>query len=639
MDLPREECLTARHYTTWQIIKAYWQFNRSVSVYIYYSILALAAAILIGGIAGYNYWHGYFNTPAPIVASVHVKEGVLAIVLGLGLVYTLLAIYRFMFTIAIMMTITLVGFDVVFNYWYNHFYNALQEYDQKGVVRLLIMFFIIAGFYIVLAVYRYYITQLFGLRWRRWLTEQFMGRWLQNRTYYLLENFDEKTDNPDQRIQEDVGALVDNTMSLTMGMVSAVTTFLAFIYILWTLSGEFTLPSWLGSYKVPGYLVWVGVIYAIIGTLLTIKLGRPLVSLNFEQQRREATFRYAAIDLRTHAENVALYHGEAQQRNIMQRLFDRVLENWLGIVLRQKMLMWFTAGYNQLSVLLPLLVALPNYFSKKFMLGGLIQSLQAFNRVQDSLSFLINSYTQIAQWQAICKRLTTFVNHMNEAEERAQGQNKLIFNKQSYNGIIARNISASTPRGEALLTGVNEEFKHGNHYLISGHSGLGKSTFIRALSGIWPYSSGEAIFPDDKMIMYVPQRPYMPIGTLREAILFPDTENVELAKEVEGVLKVCHLEYLIPRLSEAAAWSDQLSPGEQQRIAFARILLQKPDWVFLDESTSMLDHANEDRMYQLIKSELPHCSIVSVGHRSSLEKLHDHLVSLEKYRVKNIKPA
>lgn len=571
MESQSEKYLSGSRYTTWQLIKTYWQSDKRYQAYLFFFFILL-------------------------------------------------------------MTVGLVAFDVVFNYWYNYFYDALQEYKQKEAVRLLVVFFMLAAVYILLAVYRYYVSQLFALRWRRWLTEQFVGRWLQQRSYYLLENFDEKTDNPDQRIQEDCGAIVSNSIDLTMGLISAVTTFFAFIYILWSLSGIFKLNlGWLGTYYVHGYLVWVGMIYATLGSILTIKIGRPLITLNFEQQRREATFRYAAVDLRTHAENVALYRGENHQRNVLQRLFDRVLDNWLAIILRQKKLLWFTAGYNQLSVVLPLLIVLPNYFSKVFKLGGLMQSLRAFASVEGSLSYLVNSYTQIAQWQAIGQRLTTFVNHMSEADEKADVQNKLEFFKHDANSIISKNMAISTPRNQLLLSNINEEFVHGMHYLIKGISGIGKSTYIRALSGIWPYSSGEVIFPKDKLVMYVPQRPYMPIGTLTEAILFPDKEHPELESRVKEVLQKCNLEHLIPRLNETAAWSEQLSPGEQQRIGFARVLLHKPDWVFLDESTSMLDIANEKRVYQLLKDELPNCSIVSVGHRPTLDVHHDHIIDMAKY--------
>ncbi len=565
--------LRSRHCTAWRLIKSYWQSDQRFPAYLFFSIV-------------------------------------------------------------VFMTVSLVGLDVVFNYWYNYFYDALQAYDQHGVIRLLVVFFVLAAFYIVMAVYRYYVSQLFGLRWRRWLTDQFLGRWLQKRSYYYLENFDENTDNPDQRIQEDVGALVNYSIDLSMGLIGAITTFLAFIYILWQLSGELDVPlgKW-GTLHVPGYLVWVGVLYALIGTYFTLKLGRPLVALNFEQQRREANFRFAAVDLRSHAENVALYRGEDHERNILEKLFGRVLENYYFIILRQKVLLWFTAGYNQASVVLPLLVALPNYFDKVFLLGGLIQSLQAFNRVQDSLSFLVNSYTNIAQWQAVAQRLTTFANHMSEAQDKAERENKLVFRSQEENSIDVRKVSIKTPRGEPLLAGITEDLQHGNDYLIKGPSGVGKSTFIRTMAGIWPFAEGEVMFPTNKEIMYLPQRPYMPIGTLSEAILFPDQVKPEHKNQIEQVLRDCNLENLISRLHETAPWSEQLSPGEQQRIAFARVLLQKPDWVFMDETTSMLDLANESYLYKLLKTKLPHCSIVSVGHRPSLDEYHTHIINMEKYKA------
>lgn len=535
---------------------------------------------------------------------------------------------------ALVMTIVLVGFDVVFNYWYNYFYNALQAYDARTTVRLLFVFCGLAFVNIVIAVYRYYISQLFGLRWRKWLTDQFLNRWLEGRSYYYLENFDEKTDNPEQRIQEDIAALVSSSISLTIGMVSAVTTLIAFIIILWQLSGIFQVNLGpLGEWHIPGYLLWVALIYSFIGTYLTHIIGRPLVFLNFEQQRREANFRFAAMDLRSHAEDVALYRGENHQKNILEKIFGGVLANWLAIILRQKKLLWFTAGYNQLSVLIPFIFVLPNYFQKVFLLGGLMQSVRAFGSVQDSLSFIINSYTQIAEWQAISQRLTTFANHMTEADQKADEENKLVVNESEKNSIDARGVTIKTPRGEGLLSNVNEEFVHGNNYLIKGVSGIGKSTFVRTLAGIWPYASGDVSFPANKKIMYLPQKPYMPIGTLSEAILFPDKEHPEMEMKLQDVLRACHLEQFIPRLQETAAWSEQLSPGEQQRIAFARVLLHRPDWVFLDESTSMLDVANETHLYKMLKSKLPDCSIVSIGHRPTIDAFHDHIINISKYKA------
>ena len=532
----------------------------------------------------------------------------------------------------ILMTLVLVAFDVIFSYWFNYFYDALQEYKLHQAIYLLVMFFALAGLYIILAVYRYYISQVFGLRWRRWLTEQFIDRWLLNRDYYFLETFDEHTDNPDQRIQEDINSLVVNSISLSIGLIGAVTTFLAFIYVLWQLSGKLHLHlGSLGTWNIPGYLVWVAIIYSSIGTYLTFKIGRPLVGLNFEQQRREATFRFAAIDLRSHAENVALYRGEGHQKSILQQLFGRVLDNWYAIILRQKLLLWFTSGYNQAAVALPLLVVLPNYFEKVFLLGGLMQSLRAFSSIQDALSFFVNSYPQIAEWRAVTQRLTTLLDHMNAIDQKVAEQDQLSFHKEAENKIVAKNVSISTPNGSALLKGINEEFIHKQNYLLQGISGIGKSTFIRTIAGIWPYAAGDIVLPTRQKIMYLPQKVYMPIGTLAEAILFPDKQHPELETMLPQVLRDCRLENLIPRLNETAAWSDQLSPGEQQRVAFARVLIHKPDWVFLDETTSMLDLANEAHMYNLLKTQLPNCSIISVSHRPTLDTFHDHVINVTRY--------
>jgi putative ATP-binding cassette transporter len=330
---------------------------------------------------------------------------------------------------------------------------------------------------------------------------------------------------------------------------------------------------------------------------------------------------------------VALYRGEHHQRNILGGLFYRVLDNWYAIILRQKLLLWFTAGYNQLSVILPLLVVLPNYFNKVFKLGGLMQALRAFTQIQDALSFLINSYTQIAQWRAIVQRLLTFINHIAEVEEAAETRNQFTYHTQKADSITLQDVNIYTPKGEHLLEHINFEFVHGKNYLIKGASGIGKSTLIRTIARIWPYGSGDITLPDDKAIMYIPQKSYMPIGTLREALLFPDNISALSDEDLIRVLEACDLPALTTRLHDVSMWSEQLSPGELQRIAFARVLIHKPDWVFLDEGTSALDLPHEALLFELLKRELPQCSLVSVGHQPSVEAFHEVQVDLTKYSV------
>lgn len=565
--------IQSRPYTTWQLIKAYWRSEQKISAYIFLIVVLI-------------------------------------------------------------MSMSMVGIDVLLNIWYNGFYDTLQDYNRRSAFDLIWVFLFIAGVYIVLAVYRYYIQSYLGLRWRRWLTEQFLERWLSNRSYYYLENFDKTTDNPDQRIQEDIGLLVTNSLSLFIGIASSLASIFAFIFILWRLSGVLHFHLWNGVViEVHGYLACIAFIYTAIGTYLTFKIGRPLVKLNFEQQRKEADFRFAAVDLRSHSENVALYRGENQQRGLLDNLMERFLQNWYMIILRQKLLLWFTAGYNQIAIILPLLMAMPNYFNKVFKLGGLLQTTNAFRMVQEALSFLVNSYTQIAEWRAVNQRLITFLNHMYEVEQSAAEQDYFVVRHHDENKIMVDGINLFTPRGGTLLQNIHQEFVHGKNYLIKGVSGIGKSTFVRALAGIWPYGAGEIILPSKAKMMYLPQRTYMPLGTLKDALLFPDEPSSVPDSILIELLNKCGLPELPSQLHDVSMWSQQFSLGELQRIAFVRVLLQQPDWVFLDESTSSLDMENEKRMYELLKRDLPNCSIISLGHRPSLEAYHDVVIDFEKYSL------
>jgi putative ATP-binding cassette transporter len=567
--MPRQ--LQSKPYTTWQLLKTFWQSEQRFFAY------GLLIAVLI-------------------------------------------------------MTIGLVGLDVLITYWYNWFYDELQGYHKRHVYDLMYVFLLLAAIYIVVYVYRYYIQAFLGMRWRRWMTDQFIQRWLSNRSYYYLETFDKATDNPDQRIQEDLGLLVTLSLGLLIGLISSIATIFAFIYVLWKLSGMLQIPlgSW-GQLDIPGYLAWVGVIYAMAGTYLTFKIGFPLINLNFQQQRLEADFRFAAVDVRTHSESVALYRGEHHQNTLLDRLVDKFISNWYLIILRQKLLYWFTSGYAQIAVILPLVVALPNYFSKAFMLGGFFQTLAAFRQVQDALSYFVNAYPQIAEWRAVNKRLITFLNHMYEIEQSAASQNHLQFENQLPNRVDVYDTTIFKPNNTELLENISQEFIHGKNYLIKGVSGIGKSTFVRTVAGIWPFVSGKITLPEKQKLMYLPQNTYMPLGTFEEALLFPDHVNSLSQDKLKDILLKCGLPELTDRLNETAMWSQQLSPGEQQRIGFARVLIHKPDWVFLDESTSSLDLANEKRMYEVLKKELPHCSIISVGHRPSLESYHDVVIDFEKY--------
>jgi len=530
------------------------------------------------------------------------------------------------------MTIILVAMDVLFNNWYNYFYDAMQNYNARAAYDLIWIFAFLAAVNIVLAVYRYYLQNFLGLRWRRWLTENIIKRWLSKRSYYLLEEMGDQTDNPDQRIQEDVNSFVNLTLGLFVGFLGSVVTFVSFIYILWKLSSVIVIPvGHYGVIHIHGYLVCVAILYTLIGTLITLRIGQPLPGLNFEQQRKEANFRFAAIDLRVHSEHVALYRGEEQQKSTLLNSFKFVFDNWYQIILRQKKLLWFTAGYNQTSVMLPLLVVMPNYFHKVFRLGGFMQALRAFGLVQDSLSFIVNSYTTIAEWRAVIRRLLTFLNRVEDLSHETATRNHFIYHENANNLIVAKDVILKTPVGEVMLENINETLEHGHHYWIRGNSGIGKSTFVRTIAGIWPYGEGEFTLPVGKHVMYIPQRSYMPLGTLKAALLFPDEVFPVSNETLQALLRDCDLPRLVDQLDHVTIWSEHLSPGELQRIAFVRVLLHKPDWVFLDESTSALDLAHEKFLYDLLRQRLPNCSLISVGHRPSLAEYHDRIIEMAKY--------
>ncbi len=512
---------------------------------------------------------------------------------------------------------------VLLNAWNNTFYNALQKYNQSVFLHALGYFSILAGLYIVISVYEQYFQQVLEIRWRRWMTDHYIGQWLWKQNYYRLQLVGNPTDNPDQRISDDIRMFVSSTLNLVLGCLKAIVTLSSFIFILWKLSGSLPI-SWGGNvWSVPGYMVWTALGYAIIGTWLTSKIGRPLVQINFEQQRYEADFRFSLVRLRENSESIAFYHGENNEKHIFQERFLKVFTNFHTLMKRQKKLTWLTSGYSQMAIIFPFLVAAPRYFSHQIQLGGLIQIASAFGRVQDSLSYFVNSYSSIAEWQAIRDRLVDFKNHLRETERISE---KAIINK-GYNSNSEFSVSGMTilrPDGETLIEQLEFEVGRGENLLISGPSGSGKSTLIRTLAGLWPFAKGKLNRPENEGILFLPQKPYLPLGTLRDVLLYPQRIGVISDKMLIELMNVCKLNELIPRLDEVENWSLILSLGEQQRIAFIRALLQSPKWLFLDEATSALDEPTEGLLYQLVSDRLKNTTVISVGHRQTLNRYHQN---------------
>jgi putative ATP-binding cassette transporter len=519
------------------------------------------------------------------------------------------------------MNVGLVYLNVLFNQWNKVFYNALQDRNYAVFTRQLLRFSALAASFIVVGVYQLYLNQMLQIRWRRWITERYLGSWMEGRAYYHLESAGGETDNPDQRIAEDARLFVGYCLTLSLGAISALVTLVSFAVILWTLSGDLTLRVWTGTVTIPGYMLWLALIYAAAGTWLTARIGWRLTVLNYDQQRYEADFRVALVRIRENAEGVALYGGESGElRNFRQR-FAEVMRNWWGIMGWQKRLGWFTAGYNQLAVVFPFLMAAPRYFSGAIPLGGLVQTALAFGQVQQALSFVVNAYPDIAQWRAVVERLVGFQTSMDKVRVAGPAAGIRLVASPDENLAFDR-VTLRLPDGRPLLAGVTLALSPGDTALITGPSGAGKSTLFRAVAGLWRFGDGIIRVPRDAKMLFLPQKPYLQVGTLREVVSYPATPDRIGDRELTEAMEVAGLPYLVGHLDERAHWSQRLSPGEQQRIAFARALALQPDWLFLDEATSALDEMEELRLYALLRERLPRTAMVSVGHRSTLRPFH-----------------
>jgi len=533
----------------------------------------------------------------------------------------------------VVLNLAAVYINVRLNEWRNKFYDALQNYDERRFFQQLLVFTILATLWIIFVVYQTYLQQMLQIRWRRWLTRRYLDAWLDERAYYRMQILDGGTDNPDQRISEDLDRFTRASLTLSLGFLSAAVTLLSFMAILWSLSGPLTIPlgAW-GSIAIPGYMLWFAIIYAIGGTWLTFKIGRPLVQLNFDQQRYEADFRFNLVRLRENTESIALYGGERRERSGLLDRFGRVVDNFWSIMLRIKRIGWYTSGYGQFAVIFPYLAAAPLYFARKFQLGGLMQTAGAFDQVQSALSFIVSNYAgyagtdSIAEWQSVVQRLTSFDRRMHEFADAARGAQPIAITREG-NGIDVSDLDVDLPDGAALLRGVSLDVAAGERLLITGPNGTGKSTLIRAIAGIWPFGRGQVRIGEGK-VLFVPQRPYLPLGDLHSALLYPDEDESAPRDKLHAVLVATGLGAFIGELDTSDHWAQRLSLGEQQRLAFARILLRRPDYLFLDEATSALDEAAEAQLYGLLRSEGWRPTVVSVGHRAALHDLHDRAVAL-----------
>lgn len=557
------------------------------------------------------------------------------------------------------LNLAVVAINVWLNNWNRVFYNALEAKDFPAFKTALAQFCAIAAAFIVVAVVKQFYTMRLEMRWRTWLTNRFLSRWTAHQAYYRIEQSG-SADNPDQRISEDIRSITTDSLSLSLGLLNSVVTLLSFIAILWTISGPISFALAGHAVTIPGYMVWVALLYAVVGSWITHKVGKPLIGLYFQQEQTEAGFRFGLVRLRENAEGVALYGGERTEAGVLRGRFTQIRHNWHWLMIYMRRLVFVNAGYGQMAIVFPLIVAAPRYFAGKITLGGLMQINSAFGQVQGALSWFVDSYASLVNWQASSNRLLDLQDAMERAERdelARDGVNGIVVTKGATTSVgaagaapaalVATQLVLATPGelsvpdapgvdegamaapGHRLTTPFDLRVNAGERWLVSGPSGSGKSVLFRALSGIWPYGSGSVEHPADAQLLFLPQKSYLPSGTLADALCYPAHGDTQTPDALRAVLTACRLGALGARLDSSDNWSLRLSPGEQQRLAFGRALLQQPDFLFLDEATSALDEDTEAAMYALLIDRLPHAAIVSIAHRSTVARWHEHHLRYE----------
>jgi len=523
--------------------------------------------------------------------------------------------------LAVLLSVIEVRASVALNSYNKDFFDAIQAFNKAGLITALWHCGIVIIIQILAFGYGAYFNSLLSFRWRKWLTTHYLKQWLNNHVHYRMQVLHKNVDNPDQRISEDLAEFPAITLSLTLTLFQASLTLFSFGYVLWSLSGHLSIPIGHFNLVIPGYLCWVALLYALVGTWIIRWIGKTMATLNYEQQQYNADFRFSLVRFREASEQVALYGGESHEHNKFQYLFSRIFSNFISIVTVQKHLNFFVMGYNTTAGIFGLVISMPLYLAKKILLGTVVQIAGAFSAVIGSLSIFINSFNTFADWRAVISRLTEFSQLMNGLNL----DSKITIKKHEQKDIIIDNLALNTPDGKSLLEKINLVFQSGKATLLSGPSGLGKSIFLRAIAGLWPHGQGCIHLPKAAHTLFLPQKPYFPLGTLKEALLYPSHHTVD-DQTLQAALSLCHLDKFKHRLNDIKNWSHELSLGEQQLIAFARIFLTKPDVVFLDEATSALDEETEYQIYENLRKLLPEATIISIGHRSSIHKHHDRLI-------------
>lgn len=511
----------------------------------------------------------------------------------------------------VLMTLFGVRLNVLFSFWYNGFYSAMQSLDAQAFWFMLLVFATLATIHVGRSLLNLYLQEAFLIRWRVWLTHALVERWLAKQAYYRAQFVADSADNPDQRIQQDVETFVGKSLVLSMGLLDAAVSLFAFTIILWNLSGVLALFGW----EIPRAMVFMVYLYVIVATVFALKVGRPLIRLNFLNEQFNANFRYALVRLREYGESIAFYRGEAVERGNLLARFANVIANAWAVVFRSLKFQGFNLAISQAAVVFPFIVQAPRLLSKQITLGDVMQTSQSFGQVEGALSFFRTSYDSFAGYRAVINRLSGFLDSMDSADQLASARIEV-----GAEQLAVESLSVRTPSGRVLVEDLSFALEKSASLLIRGKSGIGKTTLLRGVAGLWPYAEGRVVRPVGEQSLFLPQKPYLPLGTLRTALCYPAALRTD--DEAAAVLVQCQLGHLTGKLDEEAEWARTLSLGEQQRLAICRVLLNRPQLVFLDEASSAMDEGLEYAMYQLLRQALPDAILVSVGHRSSLLDFH-----------------
>ena len=520
--------------------------------------------------------------------------------------------------ILLLLTITSVRLNVLLSYQSNGMYTALQNLDAATFAHFVGIFGILATIYVAQTLLSFYVQQALVIPWRVWLNERVVGDWLDGRAYHRGRFTASAVDNPDQRIQEDIASFPADTMTLAVGAVSALASLVSFTIILWQLSG----PLDVFGVEIPRAMTFIAYVFVIIASVIAFRIGRPLIRLNFLQERFNAAFRYALVRMRDNSENIAFHRGEPVERAALSGRFRQIVGNAWDIVFRSLKFQGFNLAVSQISVVFPVLIQAPRYFAGQVTLGDVQQTATAFGQVHDSLSFFRNGYDQFAAYRAVLDRLVGLL----DANDQARALPSVRLEKGE--GLAVRGLGVRTPDDRTLVAGLDLDVRPGHSLLVTGRSGGGKTTLLRSLAELWPWTDGLVRRPLGEDSLFLSQQPYVPLGSLRTALAYPGPGHGVDDERAGQVLRKVQLPHLADRLDEESDWAHQLSPGEQQRLGFARALISRPRVVFLDEATSALDEGLEHTLYTLLRQELPDCTIVSIGHRSSLCRYHDEVLEL-----------